>query len=66
MNLHLKFCHVNPLILLSLLVTVILNIFRCLIHPWYNITLELLNLLLKTALIMVEKNASLIRSGKQL
>lgn len=46
----LNFQWANPLILLTLLIAIILNVFGKLTRPWSNATLELLNLVLKTAL----------------
>lgn len=46
----LSFRRANPIILLTLLTAIVLNIFGHLMRPWSNTTLELLNLMLKTAL----------------
>jgi hypothetical protein len=46
----LSFRRANPIILLTLLIAIILNIFGHLTRPWSNTTLELLNLMLKTTL----------------
>ncbi|KIJ59536.1 hypothetical protein HYDPIDRAFT_68756, partial [Hydnomerulius pinastri MD-312] len=47
---HLNFRNANPVILLTLLIAVILNVFRHITHPWCNAALGLLNMLLKTIL----------------
>ncbi|KIJ11594.1 hypothetical protein PAXINDRAFT_84261, partial [Paxillus involutus ATCC 200175] len=47
---HLTFHNANPTILLMLLITLILNVFGKLTHPWCNATLGFLNMLLQTVL----------------
>ncbi|KIK79934.1 hypothetical protein PAXRUDRAFT_767476 [Paxillus rubicundulus Ve08.2h10] len=44
-KIHLTFCSANPTILLTLLITLILNVFRKFTRPWCNATLGLLNML---------------------
>ncbi|KIK82129.1 hypothetical protein PAXRUDRAFT_116353, partial [Paxillus rubicundulus Ve08.2h10] len=46
---HHRLHNANPIILLSMFVALILNVFGHVTHPWCNTTLALLNILLKRA-----------------
>ncbi|KAF8834817.1 hypothetical protein BDN67DRAFT_864383, partial [Paxillus ammoniavirescens] len=58
---HLNVCNANPIILLTLLITLILNVFRHVTHPWCNATLGLLNMLLG-AILGTTSEASLTKN----
>ncbi|KAG1721815.1 uncharacterized protein EDB91DRAFT_1064233, partial [Suillus paluster] len=45
-----KYHNANPAILITMLIVLILNVFRHVTRPWCNAVLDLLNLLLETTL----------------